>query len=96
MKNPIILKILSCLVNLLSGLFAAILILYFQDWFGSGSGSMGGVMPDGGFSSESPLAIHYTDFQVYPDTIDRYNFKEERKLDSLTTTLVEECRKLKK
>jgi hypothetical protein len=61
-----------------------------------GSGSMGGAMPDGGSSSESPLAIHYTDFQVYQDTIDRYDFKEERKFDSLTTTLVEECRKLKK
>jgi hypothetical protein len=61
-----------------------------------GSGSMGGAMPGGGSSSESPLAIHYTDFQVYQDTIDRYDFKEERKFDSLTTTLVEECRKLKK
>jgi hypothetical protein len=61
-----------------------------------GSGSMGGAMPVGGFSSESPLAIHYTDFQVYQDTIDWYDFKEERKFDSLTTTLVEECRKLKK
>jgi hypothetical protein len=61
-----------------------------------GSGSMGGAMPDGGFSSESPLAIHYTDFQVYQDTIDRYDFKEERMFDSLTTALVEECRKLKK
>lgn len=61
-----------------------------------GSGSMGGAMPDGGFSSESPLAIHYTDFQVYQDTIDRYDFKKERKFDSLTTALVEECRKLKK
>lgn len=61
-----------------------------------GSGSMGGAMPDGGFSSEPPLAIHYTDFQVYQDTIDRYDFKEKRKFDSLTTTFVEECRKLKK
>ncbi|MFT4848674.1 MAG: hypothetical protein ACI83B_001209 [Sediminicola sp.] len=61
-----------------------------------GSGSMGGLMPDGGFSSESPLAINYTDFQVYQDTIDRYDFKEERKFNSLTTTLVEKCRKLKK
>jgi hypothetical protein len=60
-----------------------------------GSGSMGGAMPDGGFSSESPLAINYTDFQVYQDTIDRYDFKEERKFYSLTTTLIEECRKLK-
>lgn len=61
-----------------------------------GSGSMSGAMPDGGFSSESPLAVHYTHFQVYQDTIDRYDFKEERKFDSLTTALVEECRKWKK
>ena len=61
-----------------------------------GSGSIGGAMPKGGSSSESPLAIHFTDFQVYQDTIDRYDFKEERKFDSLTTALVEECRKWKK
>lgn len=61
-----------------------------------GSGSIGGAMPNGGSSSESPLAIHFTDFQVYQDTIDRYDFKEERKFDSLTTALVEECRKWKK
>ena len=36
MKNPIIIKTLSCLVNLLSGLIAALIILYFQDWFSSG------------------------------------------------------------
>jgi len=60
------------------------------------SGSMSGAMPNGGFSSEPPLAIHYTDFQVYQDTIDRYDFKEERKFDSLTTALVEECRQLKR
>ncbi|MDB9835609.1 hypothetical protein OAC51_01760 [Flavobacteriaceae bacterium] len=36
MKNPIIIKTASCLVNLLSGLFVAVLILNHQDWFGSG------------------------------------------------------------
>ncbi len=61
-----------------------------------GSGSIGGEMPNGGSSSESPLAIHFTNFQVYQDTINRYDFKEERKFDSLTTALVDECRKLKK
>ena len=35
MKNQIIIKTLSCIINLLSGLFVAIIILYFQDWFGS-------------------------------------------------------------
>ena len=29
------------------------------------------VMPDRGFYSESPLAVHYTDFKVYQGTIDR-------------------------
>jgi len=61
-----------------------------------GSGSIGGAMPNGGFSSESPLAIRYTDFKVYQETIDMYDFKEERRFDSLTTALVEECRKLNK
>jgi len=60
-----------------------------------GSGSMSGTTPIGGSSSEYPLAIHYTDFQVYQDTIAKYNFKEERKFDSLTTAIVDECRKLK-
>ena len=58
-----------------------------------GSGSIGGAMPNGGTSSESPLAIHFTNFQVYQDTIDKYDFEGERKFDSLTTALVEECRK---
>ena len=57
---------------------------------------MVGAIPDVGFSSESPLAINHPDFLVYQDTIDRYDFKEERKFDSLTTTLVEQCRKKKK
>ncbi len=61
-----------------------------------GSGSFGGAMPNVGSSSESPLAIQYTDFQVYQDSIEKYSFKEEEKFDSLTTALVEECRKLKK
>lgn len=61
-----------------------------------GSGIIGGAMPNEGSSSESPLAIHFTDFQVYQNSIDKYDFKEERKFDSLTTALVEECRKLKK
>ena len=62
-----------------------------------GSGSMGGAMPDGSSSSESPLAIHFTDFTFYnKDTVsidDRQFTLMERKIDSLTTALVEECRK---
>jgi hypothetical protein len=62
----------------------------------SGSGSMGGEMPDGSFSSESPLAIHFTDFIIHnndntsPD--ERQFTLVERKLDSLTTALVNKCR----
>jgi hypothetical protein len=61
-----------------------------------GSGSMIRTMPNDKFSSESPLAINYTDFQVYQDTIDRYDFKEVGNFNSLTITLVEQCRKLQK
>jgi hypothetical protein len=61
-----------------------------------GSGSIAGAMPNGGASSESPLAIHFTDSKVYQDTIDRYDFNVEIKCDSLMTALVEECRDLNK
>ena len=64
------------------------------------SGSMGGAMPDGGYSSESPLAIHYTDFTVFNgDTTtksERENFKFEQHFDSLTNALVDECRRSRK
>jgi hypothetical protein len=64
------------------------------------SGSMGGAMPDGSFSSESPLAIHFTDFTVFnKDTTtldDRQYTLMERKFDSLTTDLVNKCRLIKK
>ena len=60
------------------------------------SGSMGGAMPDGSSSSESPLAIHYTDFTVFNiDTIqldERAEFKSQQHFDSLTNVLVDECR----
>jgi hypothetical protein len=62
-----------------------------------GSGSMGGAMPDGGSSSESPLAIHFTDFTVFnKDTTssdEREEFKFQQRFDSLTNALVDECRK---
>lgn len=62
-----------------------------------GSGSMGGEMPDGSFSSESPLAIHFTDLYVYRDSTNQMSDREyslqERKVDSLTTAFVNECRK---
>ena len=53
-------------------------------------------MPNGGYSSEPPLAIQYTYFKVYQDTLYLYNFKEEIKFDSLTIALVQESRKLNK
>jgi hypothetical protein len=62
-----------------------------------GSGSMGGPMPDGGSSSESPSAIHFTDFTVFnKDTRTRGDIEEykfEQVFDSLTKVLVDECRK---
>jgi hypothetical protein len=62
-----------------------------------GSGAMGGSMPDGSSSTESPTAIHFTDFTVFNNdttTIDqRTQFKFEQRFDSLTTATVEECRR---
>lgn len=61
-----------------------------------GSGSMGGAMPDGSSSSESPLAIHFTDFTVFnKDTTtqdEREDYKLQQQFDSLTNALVNECR----
>lgn len=61
-----------------------------------GSGSIGGAMQDGSSSSESPLAIHFTDLYVYNDNSEELTDREytlrERRVDSLTTALVEECR----
>lgn len=58
-----------------------------------GTGVIDGEMPNGGTSSESPLAIHYTSFKIFQDTLNKFDFKKERKLDSLLTAVVEECRK---
>ena len=62
-----------------------------------GSGAMGGSMPDGSSSTESPSAIHFTDFTVLnKDTTmadERNLFKFAQKFDSLTSAAVEECRK---
>ena len=63
-----------------------------------GSGSIEGAMPDGSSSSESPLAIHYTDFYIYNGNVKELTDRDskytlqERKIDSLTTDLVNECR----
>lgn len=62
-----------------------------------GSGSVGRAMPDGASSSDSPLAIHFTDFTVFnKDTTvrdEREELKFQQRFDSLTNTLVNECRK---
>jgi hypothetical protein len=64
-----------------------------------GSGSFGRDMPDGSSSSESPTAVHYTDFTLFnKDTAtisDRQYSLAQRKFDSLTTALVTDCRKTK-
>ncbi len=62
-----------------------------------GAGGFGGAMPNGGSSSESPLAINFTDFTVFnkdmPQIDERDAAELSNKLDSLTRALVDECRK---
>ena len=62
-----------------------------------GSGSMGGEMADGSFSSEAPSAVHFIDFTFFnKDTTtldDRHYTLFERKFDSLATALVNDCRR---
>jgi hypothetical protein len=64
-----------------------------------GTGSIGGAMPDGSISSESPFAIHFADIYVYNVNAkvrtDREFTLHKRRIDSLTTALVGECRKNK-
>ena len=56
-------------------------------------------MPDGSSSSESPLAIHFTDLYIYDDNSKELSDREytlrERRIDSLTTALVNGCRESK-
>ncbi len=56
------------------------------------SGNFPGKMPDGGFSSESPLTIHYSEFQVIRDSTVKYDFKKERKFDSIVRSRIENCK----
>jgi len=61
------------------------------------SGVMNGEMPDGGFSTDSPFTIQYTDFTIVNgDTASLDNWQKtlrKRRLDSLTTATVNECRR---
>lgn len=61
-----------------------------------GTGSMAGDMPDRSLSSESPLAIHFTDFILYNGdsnlTVERQRNLMEDKFDSVTKILVNSCR----
>lgn len=60
------------------------------------SGSFGGLMPDGSYSTESPTAIHFTNFFVARNDsgkISQNNYGlENQRIDSLTKVLVAECR----
>jgi hypothetical protein len=50
---------------------------------------MGGAMSDGSLSSESSLAVHFSDFYVYnQDTTDINDLKFSQKFDSLTNVKV--------
>ncbi len=52
--------------------------------YSEGTGSIGGGMPDGSFSSESPLAITFAHFTVSnKDTMRAANHKTEQLIDSL-------------
>ena len=60
------------------------------------TGSIQGALPDGSYSTESPLAIHYTDFKVLNKNTTRWSYEEEyryyKNLDSITVALVNKCR----
>jgi energy-coupling factor transporter transmembrane protein EcfT len=59
----------------------------------SSTGSIGGPMPDGGSSSESPLAIEFGDFYVLNgDKTQKEDNRFETRFDSLTTANVDLCR----
>ena len=61
------------------------------------SRAMGRAMAGGDSSTESPLAIHFTEFIVFnldtTMTAQGIQFRHEQKFDSLTTATIEECRK---
>lgn len=63
------------------------------------SGSLGGVVPDGGSTGESPLTIRFTDFTIFNQDTATIAESERNKLyqrfDSKTTELVKACRKTK-
>ncbi|MBK7668095.1 MAG: hypothetical protein IPJ32_12625 [Sphingobacteriaceae bacterium] len=62
--------------------------------FLDGTGNIGGQMPDGSLSSESPLAIHFSDYYVCKNDSDQYgNSKIESRFDSLTHAQVDQCRR---
>ncbi len=56
------------------------------------SGNFPGEMPNGGFSSESPLTVHYSEFQVLKDTIVEYDFLKEKKFDSIVRNRIKKCK----
>ncbi len=62
----------------------------------TGSGGFGGPTADGGSSSESPLAINYSEFEVRrraaPAPTETESYRQAQYLDSLTTTSVERHR----
>lgn len=64
--------------------------------FLDGTGSIAGQIPDGTSSSESPLAIHISDFYVLNgDTTQKEDYKFESRFDSLTSANVDLCRQKK-
>jgi hypothetical protein len=59
----------------------------------AGNGNVPGKMPDGSFSSESPLTYEYVDFVVtYKDIIYNESTKETQRFDSICKALIDSCR----
>gem|GEM_PF-801820 len=61
------------------------------------TGTFGGAMPNGSTSFESPLALHYADFQVFnrdtASSLAESTFRQEQAFDSLMWAKVAACRR---
>lgn len=62
-----------------------------------GTSKIPGKIPNGNFSTESPEAIHYSEFTLYNENEnlihDKQNLSNSENIDSLTIDLIKKCRK---
>ncbi|WP_394751243.1 DUF6843 domain-containing protein [Spongiimicrobium salis] len=56
------------------------------------SGNFPGEMPNGGFSSESPLTVHYSELQVIGDSTVQYDVKKDQNFDAIVRARIEKCK----